>query len=208
VQRECGAMDNIKVDPDKAKLWLDDQMLDRIIAAVGKTPVKPDRDTLRCDLLDCYGRYSIATAPQHFKRQANRLSSIQKHAKRLVELLEADAADFRVICGEWPKNLLLQLKFLVESIEAAPGMHSKPADIAERTKARLGASGSALQSLTSQWLPEVYSKHFGKGAGRSRNKDYGTLGGPYIRFVHLVLVEFKIECSDETVARVLHMGKS
>jgi hypothetical protein len=41
------------IDADAAKLWLDDPALDRIIAEVGETITKPDRDVLRHDLLIC-----------------------------------------------------------------------------------------------------------------------------------------------------------
>ena len=210
---------DIKLDADTARLLLDDQTLDRVIAAVGKTPAKPDRDALRCDLLMCYGRYGVAAGPgtPGFNRQqSSRLKSIQKHAKKLAELLKADDADLRIfhdrrvwpISPERPASLLQQMVFLVETIDKMTGMQGKPADIAKRTKTRLGTSGSALQSLTSTWLPDVYLRHFGRKAGISRNPDGGAPDGPYVRFARQVLVEFKIECSDETIARVLHMGKS
>jgi hypothetical protein len=54
---------DIKLDADKAKALLDDPAVDRIIAAVGETLAMSDRDTLRQDLLICYGRYSIASGP-------------------------------------------------------------------------------------------------------------------------------------------------
>ena len=50
------------IDADVAKLLLDDPTLDRIIAEVGETITKPDRDVLRHDLLNCYRQYSIASA--------------------------------------------------------------------------------------------------------------------------------------------------
>ena len=65
----------------------------------------PDRDTLRHDLLICYGRYSIASGPGQsgfVKRQSERLNSIQKHASKLMELLKADDADLRIIRSVWP----------------------------------------------------------------------------------------------------------
>jgi hypothetical protein len=42
-----------KLDADKAKAWLDDPAVDRIIAAVGGKLAMPDRDKLRADLLIC-----------------------------------------------------------------------------------------------------------------------------------------------------------
>jgi hypothetical protein len=207
---------NIELDADKAKLLLDDQALDRIIAAVGKTLTKPDRDVLRRDLLICYGQYSIASGPGQsgfVRRQKSRLNSIQKHAKKLVDLLKADDADVRIIRKLWPisperpAHLLPQMVFFVETIDKMTGMHGKPGDIAERTNARLGKSGSALQWLTNALLTAIYSKHFAREAGISRNLD-GSLGGPYIRFARQVLAELKIECSDETIASALRMVKS
>jgi hypothetical protein len=87
--RGCSEM-SIELDADKAKLLLDDLTLDRIINAVGETPTKPDRDMLRRDLLDCYAQYCRASAgrPGIIKRQIDRLNSIQKHARWLVELLK------------------------------------------------------------------------------------------------------------------------
>ena len=205
---------NIEIDANKAKYLLDDQALDRIVAAVGESPTKPDRDSLRLDLLKCYGLYIIASdGPGSIRRQMTRLNSIQKHAKRLVDLLEADDADFRIIRELWsisfeqPTHLLPQMRFLVEMINNLPVMHAKAGDIAERTNKRLGTSGSALQWLANALLPAIYSQHFGKEARISRNLE-GTVGGPYIRFAHQVLVELKIECSDETIASALRMVKS
>ena len=67
--------------------------------------------------------------------------------------------------------------FSCETIDKMTGRHSKPADIAARTKVRLGISGSPVQALTGMWLPAAYKTHFGKDAGISRNQR-GVLGGP------------------------------
>jgi hypothetical protein len=209
-------MDN-KLDADKAKALLDDPAVDRIIAAVGETLATPDRDTLRHDLLICYGRYSIASGPGQsgfVKRQSNRLNSIQKHASWLVGLLKADDADHEIVRMIWPitperpAHLLPQLLFLVETIDRMTGMQGRPGDLAERTKAKLGMSSSPVQWLTGALLPAVYSKHFQSEAKASRSNVDGTLGGPYIRFARQVLDEMKIECSDETIASALRMVKS
>ena len=185
------------IDADAARLWLDDPTLDRIIAEVGETITKPDRDVLRHDLLTCYGQYSI-----------------RKNAKKLVGLLKADEADVGIISALWPisperpAHLFTQMVFLVEMIDGMPGLQGRPGDIAKRTSAHLGASGSALQWLTGTLLPAVYSKHFDLKAGRSRNPADDVLGGPYMRFARRVLAEMKIECSDETIAKALQIGKS
>ena len=206
----------IKLDADKAKDLLDDPTLTRIIAAVGKALVMPDRDMLRYDLLICYGKYCLASGPGQpgvVKRQSDGLNSMRKHASRLVELLKADDADLGIIRFVWPitperpAHLLPQMIFLVEAIDAMTGMHGRPGDLAERIRAKLGMSRSPLQWLAGELLPAVYSTHFGKEAGISRSLD-GTLSGPYIRFAHQVLVELKIECSDETIASALRMVKS
>jgi hypothetical protein len=192
---------DIKLDVGRAKLYLDDLVLERIIDAVGK-PLKHDRDTFRNDLLLCYGRYSIATAGQSgfVKRQRDRLNSIQKHARKLVELLKADDADLGTIREVWPIDpALLQLAFLVEIIDPT----GKPGDIAERTRMRLGFSGSPLRWLINILLRDVYERHFGAKAGTSRNPSGGTPYGPYIRFTRQVLAEIKVECSDETIASYL-----
>jgi hypothetical protein len=208
---------DIKLDADKAKALLDDPAVDRIIAAVGETLTTPDRDTLRQDLLICYGRYSIASGPGQsgfVKRQSDRLNSIRKHASKLVELLKADEADLKIIRSVWPitperpAQLLRQMISLVETIDTMRGMKGRPGDLAERTKAKLGTSGSALQWLTGMLLPAVYSKHFRREAKISRSPDDGTLGGPYIRFARQVLAEADIGCSDETIASALRMVKS
>ena len=208
---------DIKLNADSAKLLLDDSAVDRIIAAVGETHARPDRDKLRNDLLACYRLYSIADGPGQpgfIKHQSERLNSIRKHALSLMKLLTADDADLGIIREIWPisperpAHLLPQIAFLVEKIEAMVGMQGRPRDIAGRTKAKLGMSGSPLQSLTGTLLAEVYSEHFRMEARKSRDPDSGTLGGPYIRFVRQVLAEMKIECSDETIALALRMVKS
>jgi|ERR1700730_4627626 hypothetical protein len=207
--RGCSEM-SIELDADKAKLLLDDLTLDRIINAVGETPTKPDRDMLRRDLLDCYAQYCRASAgrPGIIKRQIDRLNSIQKHARWLVELLKADDADLKIIRGEWPLNpdhpahLLPQVTFLLELIDKMRGAKEKPGDIAESIQARLGMSGSPLQWLINVLLRGVYEKHFGAKAGISRNAD-GTPSGPYFHFVRQVLVALKSKCADETIASYL-----
>ena len=177
----------------------------------------PERDKLWYDLLTCYGRYSIADGPGQpgfIKHQSERLNSIRKHALSSIKLLTADDAELGIIREIWPisperpAHLLPQITFLVEEIDAMVGMRGRPGDIAGRTKAKLGMSGSPLQSLTGTLLAEVYSKHFKMKAGKSRNPNNGTLDGPYIRFVRQVLAEMKIECSDETIALALRMVKS
>jgi hypothetical protein len=131
-----------------------------------------------------------------------------------MELLKADDADLRIIRSVWPitperpAHLLPQMTFLVEMIDAMTGMQGRPGDLAERTKAKLGMSGSALQWLTGALMPAVYSKHFQSEAKVSRSNLDGTLGGPYIRFARQVLDEMKIECSDETIASALRVVKS
>ena len=200
------------IDADAAKFWLDDPALDRIIAEVGETITKPDRDVLRHDLLICYARYSIASGPGRsgfVKRQIERLNSIRKHAKKLVKLLKDDEADVGIISALWPisperpAHLFTQMVFLVEMIDGMPGLQDRPSNIAKRTSAHLDASGSALQWLTGTLLPAAYSKHFGRKAGRSRNPADDVLDGPYMRFARPVLAEMKIECSDETIAKAL-----
>jgi hypothetical protein len=131
---------------------------------------------------------------------------MQKHAKKLADLLRADAADAGMI--RWPINpmrpahIVTQIDCLIEMIDQIPGMHIKPAELAERIKARRGVSGSPLQWLIGTLLPDVYSKHFGRKAGISRNQN--GLGGPYIRFTRQVLIEIEIDCSDEMIASVVH----
>jgi hypothetical protein len=201
-------------DPSAARSLLDDSMLDRAINAVGVTPPQLDRDALRRDLLHCYGKYSraVAARPGFIKDQYDRLDSIRKHAKRLMKLLDADDADLGIIRGVWPlssehpAHLRQQIAFLVELIDGMPGLKEKPADLAKRMRTRQGISGSALQFVINAWLRALYEKHFGKEAGISRNKD-GTVSGPYFRFVRQVLTDWKIKCSDETIASYLEKSE-
>jgi hypothetical protein len=208
---------DVKLDADKAKLWFDDLALDRIIAAVGESPAKPDRDTLRRDLLTCNGQYGIKSGPGQagfVKRQRDRLNSIRKHARHLVELLKDDAADLGFITMIWPINNpdhpahpFTQMVLLVEMIDRIALLQGTPRDHAERASAHLGASGSALQWLAGFLLPSVYTKHFGKKAKKSRRLDDGSLDGPYIRFARQVLAELEIGCSDETIAGALRLAR-
>jgi hypothetical protein len=198
--REIG----VTLDADKAKLLLNDPALDRIIDAVGQDRSGGlDRDTLRRDLLICYGQYSIASGPDP---QNARLDSMQKHARRLIDLLKADDADLGLIRAKWPidterpAHLLTQLIFLDELIDPL-----KQALLT--TQAGEHLSASPLQQLTSVWLPEIYRKHFGKEAGRSRRLADGAVDGPYIRFVHQMLAWAGIKCSDETIARYMGFSK-
>ena len=75
---------------------------------------------------------------------------MRKHASKLVELLKADDTYLGIIRSVWPitperpAHLLPQMIFLIEAIDAMTGMQGKPGDLAERTKAKLGISGSPL----------------------------------------------------------------
>jgi hypothetical protein len=202
----------LELDADKARFLFDDPMLDRIIDAgcvVGRDrPPGLDRDRLRRELIICYGRYCLAAGPGQsgsVKRQGDRLNSIRKHASKLAELLKAEEADLGLIRAIWPidtehpAQLFTQMVFLVELIDAMEGLRGRPGDIAERNRARLGVSGSALQWMVGTLLPAVYVNHFGKKAGRSHLAD-GGIGGPYVRFARQVLAETRIKCSDETIA--------
>jgi len=199
-----------KIDADRARQLIDDPTLDRIINAV-RRPFKGNRNALRQDLLNCYRKYTIASGPGSSglnKRQVNRLSSISKHAKKLVELLQDDDDDLALIRDTWPKRPdcpaypLEHLGFLVALIEGMPGLKVKPGDLAKGAKARLGMSGSALKWLISVLLRAVYEQHFDAKAGRSRQANNAPTG-PYFRFVRQVLAAFGIRCSDETIVRYL-----
>ena len=49
-----------------------------------------------------------------------------------------------------------------------------------------------------EFLPAIYKKFFGRRPGRSRDVN-GVVGGPYVRFVQAVAVEFGTTISPETV---------
>jgi hypothetical protein len=208
---------DLQLDPDAAKLRLDDSTLDRIISAVGKASRVCDRDALRRDLLFCYGQDSILSnsgTAGFNKIQIDRLHAIRKHAKTLAVLLRADDADAKMIRGVWPigperpAHLLPQMLFLVELIDTMKGMQGKPRGIVERTKMHLGATGSPLQWLIGKLLPEVFTKHFGMEIKFHRDGDR-TLVGPYINFCQQVLTEGGVEkCSPETIAAAYRRGLS
>jgi hypothetical protein len=194
----------LEIDADKARVRLDDLALDRIIEAVGSNPPDGlDREVLRRDLLICYGQYSIACGPD--PQNLPRLRSMQKHARRLINLLKDDNADLGLIRAIWPidpgrpAHLLPQLVYLDEAIDR---LVTQAIPMAQ-AKAHLDVS--PLQQLAAIWLPEVYARHFGKEAGRSRPVAGGSVGGPYVRFAHQMLAEAKIECSDETIATYLRI---
>jgi hypothetical protein len=155
---------DIEISADKAKALLDNLTLDHIIDAVGETPTKPDRDALRRDLLICYGHYCIASGPGRsgfIGRQRTRLNSIQKHAKRLAELLKADDADLRIIRRLWPisaenpAHLLPQINFLVEMIDNMSGMQAPSGDIAGEP-----SHISARQAVHCNGWPTPYCRRF------------------------------------------------
>jgi hypothetical protein len=189
---------------------LDDSTLDRIIDAVGLNADQLDRHVLRLDILNSCARYGIRSdiANSDFaKRQINRLNSICLHLKRLAELYKDDDADMGTT-QSWrsvePEQLLREAE-LIESIKERT---EKPAAIADRVKAQLGASHSALQWLTGELLPAVFTKHFHRPAKISRDPNAGgALGGPYVRFARQVLIELGVKCSDETIAVALRRAK-
>jgi hypothetical protein len=204
----CGG-DAVKlVDPKAhAKYWIDDQTLDRIVAAPGNAPDQLDRDLLRSELLGCYERYSRATSPAAFKRNTERLIGIRKYTGKLVTRMAEDDADLGII-RPISATLMPQLLSLIELLDEGQ-LQTKPKDFADRTKSRLGITGSALQALTGLWLPKTYEKHFRRAAGSSRHPGGGPPDGPYIRFAASVLAAWKIEGSAETIDAALGQhGKS
>jgi hypothetical protein len=188
---------NIQVSAEVAKILLDDLAVERIISAVGDTDVKPDLAALRFDLLVCYGRYSIASSAAG--PQSKRLDSMQKHARRLIQLLKEDEADLGLIRAIWPVDrehpaqLFTQMVFFVEIIDQL-----KAGLVVSHNRSH--SDDSPLRRLTAIWLPEVYQKHFGKKAGKSRPHGGGPVGGPYPRFALQVLEEMGIRGTAETIA--------
>ena len=115
----------LDVDIATARHFLEDPALDRIIAAP-RGHHQPERDALRVDILRCCGIYGIAAGPGTVgfnKRQADRLNSIRKHAKKIARLLKEDDADLRIIPRIWPMQLL---PLMVEVLEALPGLRGSP----------------------------------------------------------------------------------
>jgi hypothetical protein len=127
---------------------------------------------------------------------------MQKHARRLINLLKADDADLGLIRAVWPidpehpAHLLPQLEFLDEMIDRL-----KKALPTANARTRLDTS--PLQQLAGVWLPNAYERHFGRPAGRSRRSADRAPDGPYIRFARQFLIETRIRCSDETIARYM-----
>ena len=195
------------MDSARAKSLIDDQTLDLIIAAPGNAPDQLDRDLLRSDLLACYERYSRTTSAAAFKRNKERLIGLRKYTDKLVTLMREDATDLGIV-RTISETLLPQLISLVEMLDQMQ-LQTKPKDFADRTKTRLGITGSALQALTGLWLPKTYERHFGRSAGSSRRFADAVVGGPYIRFALQVTKEWKIPCSAETIDAALGQhGKS
>jgi hypothetical protein len=131
------------------------------------------------------------------------------HSKKLAELYKDDDADMGVT-QSWrsvePEPLLRDAG-VIESIRDRT---EKPAAIAKRVNAQLGASHSALQWLTGELLPAVFTKHFRRAAkiSRTSNERRAVVGGPYVRFARQVLIELDVKCSDETIAVALRRAKT
>ena len=191
----------LDVDIATARHLLEDPALDRIIAAP-RGHHQPERDALRVDILRCYGKYCIAAGPGTVgfnKRQADRLNSIRKYARKIARLLKEDDADLGIIPRIWPIQLL---PLMVEVLDAMPCLQGPPRDMAKWTRTRHGITSSALQFLTGTLLKEVYKKHFGSEAKPGRDHRNAP-DSPYIRFTRQVLVELRVECSDETIISAL-----
>jgi hypothetical protein len=195
-----------------SEILLEDSALNRIISAVGELPREPDRDGLRQDLLECYGRYSILSAPgvSGFNaEQMKRLGDIRTQAKKLEILLKADDKSLRIIRKNWPiddvrpAHLLPQISFLIEILDQMTYLKTKPGEFAKRVKARHAVTASAMQWLVGTALPQIFVNRFGTAVKLRRNQDR-VLVGPYIDFCMQVLIEGGIEtCSPETIAAAL-----
>jgi hypothetical protein len=128
------------------------------------------------------------------------------HAKKLAERMQEDAGDLGII-REISETLVPQLQSLVELLDQAQ-LETKPKDFADRTRRKLGLTGSALQTLAGSWLPAIYKRHFNREAGSSRPPCGGPPEGPYIRFAVEVLDAFGVDCTRETIHAAIYMVKS
>src|SRR5262249_46300174 len=99
-------------------------------------------------------------------------------------------------------TLLPELMSLVE-ILSQPGFQTTRKEFADRTNARLGITGSALQALVGLWLADTYRKHFQREPAISRNQSDGAVTGPYVRFALQVTKELNVKCAAETIDAAL-----
>jgi hypothetical protein len=194
-----------------ASMELDDQALDRIIAAAGGKSV-PDRAALCSDLVAAVTEHHIRSnfgSPKIAKERIERLKMIRTRAKQLALLLKADDDDWGLVRRLWPAedgSPLARTKFLVEQIDQIDLLQGLPRDAIRRTEHRFGITGSPFAWLVGGRLTELLKKHFGIEATFHRND--GVPAGAFIGFAEQVLVEFQITNDGkpyelESVARAL-----
>lgn len=206
---------------------LSDEVVDRIIEAVGRQHVPDSLDPAHLrDVLDqSFFRYQIRvgrTTKATARKRIEKAKKIAEHADKLITLIEADGDDL----------LPLDLTRIYESdelyagaLDVPPPLHIDAPDapaLRELTaglRAVRAAAGqivadgipereeSARKTLVARDLADVYEKHFKRPAGRSRRYDGGPAGGPYVRFVEAVVTEFDIPIANETISDYLKQGR-
>jgi hypothetical protein len=186
---------------------LDASAVERILAAVGKKFIPPDLDQLKLlmDLESCLATYRSAVqrrSDKPTKDRIDRLKSIQTAAEQFEEQLQPDSifdhSDSHSECEYLHDNVKDLIRRLASEIEDLTfelqwgtdwreeiRQHVAPRALADRWKAR-----SPFEWIAGDYLPEVFSAHFGKKATFHRRK--GVPESPVLRFIERALIELGI----------------
>jgi hypothetical protein len=187
--------------------------LNRILIAVGSkhVPVNLDKDALGRDITAAYYARDCAfdlfggSKAQHRLKYLRRVRST---AEKLTKLLEKDAGVSAMIAGQsakWgagaPAQHLKQLQSAVVAIEQQQESIGRKWRTAHKNSPDLrGRRLTEAEWLAGVSLPLVFEKHFGRTAGRSRDRA-GDPCGPTFHFVASTLKELGISYRDESVIR-------
>jgi hypothetical protein len=181
--------------------------VERILAAVGEKFIPPDLDKqkLRADLVSCGETYLSAVqrrSDKATKDRISRLESIREAAKRLeAQLGPDDVWDWKDRYSECEylqdhvenltRLLTSEIDDLMFEVEWGPDWREAirlnvPARaLADRWKAR-----SPFEWIAGDYLPQVFTAHFGKKPTFHRRKDVPD--SPAICFIERALIELGI----------------
>jgi hypothetical protein len=154
-----------------------------------------------------------------WRERCERLRDVEKLARKLRKKLSDETGEWvrHRISGSFPLGEGAPRAAGYRSRDPAPSLHALRHGLArlarvavrEVTKVEtllldgsksIGPTGpnrpwpnerSAFNWLV-EWLAEIYSRHFGRDAGSSRETDGPDVNGPYIRFVEAVLADLDI----------------
>ena len=190
--------------PSPESSTIDDGVLDRILAAVGRPfiPHELNKNSLRAALNEAaegkeiVDRFRSESRTRALTKAVVRISGV---ADRLAKALKENDDASQLITNAVPQILTT----MTELIEYAGVLEQKLSDTNRLVRARYDRIPSRREWLAGVELPNIFEEFFGRKAGRSRNA--GAPSGPTVRFILAVMSEIDHPPKSETIVRAMTM---